>query len=113
VSKNDHWTEERLQAYLAGFNRVAISTTYVEPDSKHGPAAKNVDKEVYPRFRIHIHSKRRRFADPDGVSAKAAIDGLVKGGILRDDSSKYISEVTFTQELSTIEETVIEIWQIK
>lgn len=63
---------------------------------------------------IHIHSKRRREADADGVSAKAAIDGLVHGGILQDDSPKYVSNVSYSQskaESGEDEETIIEIWE--
>ncbi len=61
------------------------------------------------RVCIHIHSRRRRLADPDGISAKAAIDGLAEGGILIDDSAKYVKEVSFSQEKSETEETVIDI----
>ena len=59
------------------------------------------------RCSITIHSIRKRLADPDGISAKAAIDGLVHAGILRDDSCKYVSEVRFTQEQGKDEETII------
>lgn len=59
------------------------------------------------RASIHIHSKRKRLADPDGISGKAAIDGLVMAGVLVDDSCKYVSEVRFTQEQSKAEETII------
>ena len=61
---------------------------------------------------IHIHSKRKRLADPDGVSGKAAIDGLVHAGLLKDDSLKFIGEVTHSQEkISKLEseETIITI----
>ena len=61
------------------------------------------------RVRIHIHSKRWRLADPDGVSCKAAIDGLAEGGIFVDDSAKYVEKVSFSQEKSETEETVIDI----
>jgi hypothetical protein len=105
------WTEDEYQAYLATKNRAAVRTPDLESDSKHGPKTKNVDQEVHPRFRLHIHSKRRRLTDPDGISAKAAIDGLAKGGILRDDSAAYISAVTFSQEFSHLDETIIEVWQ--
>ena len=59
------------------------------------------------RCSISVHSKRKRLADPDGISAKAAIDGLVLAGVLVDDSCKYVSEVRFTQEQSKVEETII------
>jgi hypothetical protein len=105
------WTEDEYRAYLASKNRAAVRTPDLESDSKHEPTATNVDQEVHPRFRLHIHSRRRRLTDPDGISAKAAIDGLAKGGLLRDDSATYISAVTFSQELSKLDETIIEVWQ--
>lgn len=58
---------------------------------------------------IHIHSVRKRLADPDGVSAKAAIDGIVKSGLLADDNSEIIKSVTFTQEKGDPEKTIITI----
>lgn len=46
---------------------------------------------------IIIHSYRRRLADPNNINTKAAIDGIVKAGILTDDSPKQIKEVRFKQ----------------
>ncbi len=59
--------------------------------------------------RITVHSKRTRLCDPDGISAKAVIDGLVLGGLLRDDSAKCVKEVSFTQEVGE-DETIIDIF---
>lgn len=59
------------------------------------------------RCSIHVHSIRKRLADPDGVSAKACIDGLVLAGILADDSAKEVSKVTYSQEKNPEETTVI------
>lgn len=56
---------------------------------------------------LHIHSIRKRLADPDGISAKAAIDGLVLVGLFRSDSAKEIQEVTYSQEIGSPEQTVI------
>jgi len=57
------------------------------------------------RVSIEVVSYRSRLADSDGVSAKAAIDGLVAAGILRDDSAKEVSEVTYRQvKVGSIEE---------
>jgi hypothetical protein len=42
-------------------------------------------------------SYRSRLADADGISAKAAIDGLVMCGILADDSTKEIREIRYQQ----------------
>lgn len=58
-------------------------------------------KKSFKRFDtpvcIHIISRRNRLADPDGISGKAAVDGIVNTGILPDDSSKQIEEVTYKQ----------------
>ena len=58
---------------------------------------------------IHVHSIRKRLTDADGVSAKAAIDGLVLSGLLPDDSPKYVSKVSYSQEKGSKEETIITI----
>lgn len=47
---------------------------------------------------VHVHSIRNRLADPDGISGKAAIDGIVHAGVLPDDTAKQIKEVSFSQE---------------
>lgn len=62
--------------------------------------------------RITIHSFRKRLADPDGVSGKAAIDGCVKAGLLVDDSAKEVWEVRYRQSQSETERTVIEIEEV-
>ena len=50
------------------------------------------------QYDVHVHSIRKRLADIDGISAKAAIDGIVKSGLLEDDSAKQIRQIKFTQE---------------
>jgi hypothetical protein len=60
-----------------------------------------------------VHSRRRRLADPDGIDAKSAIDGLCRSGILEDDSAEYCDPPEYTQEKSTYEETIIELWIIE
>jgi len=67
---------------------------------------------VDQRKSLHVHSKRKRLADPDGISCKAVIDGLRKAGVFIDDSARYISEVSYSQKkvaASDDEETVITI----
>jgi hypothetical protein len=46
---------------------------------------------------ITVVSYRSRLCDADGISAKAAIDGLVMCGILADDTTKEIREVRYRQ----------------
>jgi len=92
-------------------NDHSLTNTTTNVESNSGDAS--VRKESFARFnsrvRIHIHSLRRRLADPDGISAKAAIDGLVKAGILKDDSAKEVAEITYTQEKGQQEQTIITI----
>lgn len=90
-------------------NNSSLSFTDLEPDISYGPPAKDESKEVDTRVCLRVHSKRRRLADPDGLYFKAALDGIVAGGILRDDSAKFIKEISFSQEISEVEETVIDI----
>jgi len=64
---------------------------------------------------IEIVSYRSRLADADGISAKAAIDGCVAAGILRDDSAKYVREVRYRQvkvQNETDEKTEIVITEV-
>ena len=56
---------------------------------------------------LHVHSIRKRLADSDGISAKAVIDGLIKAGVLIDDSPKYIKEISFSQEKGKKEKTIL------
>lgn len=53
-----------------------------------------MDKKVS----IYIVHYRHRKCDPGGISHKAAIDGIVDAGILRDDSAKEIEEIRERQE---------------
>lgn len=59
-------------------------------------------KKSLPRFntrvRITVVHRRYRLVDPDGLSIKAALDGLVKAKILADDSAKEIEEIRHRQE---------------
>lgn len=46
---------------------------------------------------ITVVSYRTRLADADGISAKAAIDGLVHAGIIADDGPAHVHEVRYRQ----------------
>ena len=111
------FTDEEYKAFIArleieGLHRAPVSPADVESNTNDESKTTHVDKAVCPRVRIRVHSKRRRLVDPDGVSAKWAIDGLVQGGLLADDSANHIESVTFTQELAEVEETVITVEEV-
>jgi hypothetical protein len=51
-------------------------------------------------------------ADVDNISGKAAIDGLRRGGILKDDNLRYVKKVSYTEEAGNPESTTITlIWE--
>ncbi len=109
------WTEEEVGQYLRKFKgqgRVAISSPDLEPDSSNAASPKDAGQKMDSKFRIAIHSRRRRLCDSDGLCAKFVIDGLTEGGILPDDNAKIVSGVSYSQEKSKIEETIIEVWGV-
>ena len=87
-----------------------ISLTDLESFIVHESLSENGFEALASQSSIHIHSKRKRLTDADGVSAKAAIDGAVHGGLLQDDSPEFVQEVSYSQAKSKDEETIIEIW---
>ena len=90
-------------------NRIAVSASDMEQNASDAPMAEKEATGSHPPYDIAVHSVRKRLADIDGISAKAAIDGIVKAGILPDDSAKYIKSITYTQEKGEPEKTIINI----
>jgi hypothetical protein len=58
--------------------------------------------EEVPRFcapvDVYVTHYRHRLADPQGASTKAAMDAIVRGGLLADDSPKEIREIRDRQK---------------
>jgi hypothetical protein len=96
-------------------NRVANNFTNLEQAISHEP----IQAGRYPTFDtlvdIRIVSYRTRLADADGISGKAAIDGLVHAGVIGDDSPKEVREVSYAQvkvKNKEGEKTVIQITRV-
>lgn len=70
----------------------------MESTSGDGTLAKERRPGLDKKCRLHVLCRRKRLADPDGISVKAAIDGLVEAGILRDDNAECVKEVSISQE---------------
>lgn len=92
---------------------IAHPDANLERFAKYAPMA----TEKMPRFDTPVYllctSYRKRLADTDGISYKAFIDGIVKAGILEDDSAKFVKEIRYKQFKTTGEEkTVIEIIEV-
>ena len=70
-----------------------------------------MEKKRYQRFdtpvNVHFHSLRRRLADADAISGKAALDAIVDYGILTDDSPEYVKAVSYSQEKTKGQEKTI------
>ena len=113
MPKGANWTDEQVKAYLANFNRAAIPVANLERAAHDAPKAKNARQKLGEVVRIKFHSKRKQLIDPDGLYSKAAIDGLTEGGILIDDSAAYVESVSYSQEKSEEEETIITIEAFK
>ena len=108
MKNRDQW-----EAYCeSNPHRVTFSLAHLEPHPCDAPMGKEKVKRLDTPCSIHVHSRRYRLADADGISAKAVLDGLVHAGILQDDSPEYVQSVTYSQEKipkSQNEETVITI----
>lgn len=101
----------------AGDPRTTDSPADVESDTRDDANAAQAAEGCDPSSRyglqfpvtIIVTSYRKGLCDADGISAKAAIDGLVHSGLLPDDSPEFVAEVRFRQVVSKDERTVIEV----
>jgi hypothetical protein len=89
----DARTRTHRPAEAVNHNHDPGQTADVELPVSRRRSRKNAGAAPFARASIEIVSYRVRLADADGVSAKAAIDGLVMCGVLADDTTKEISEI--------------------
>lgn len=96
-------------------DKATVPLTPLEQAASDESLGKEEHTPLASPCRLHIHSKRRRLVDCDGVSAKAAIDSLVLAGLLEDDGPSHIdTSISYSQEKVSkdeIEETMIFIYQ--
>lgn len=93
-------------------NRVAIPTSNMEPNTGDESMGKEKTEGLDSRVNIHVISYRARNHDPDGISSKAVIDGIVRRGLLSDDSAKEVKKVSYESHIckkGEVEKTIIEI----
>ncbi len=93
-------------------NRATLSAPDLESNISDEPLA----AEKAPRFtspvNIRVISYRNRNHDPDGISCKAVLDGIVRAGILADDSAKQVKKISYESIIvkkGEAEKTIIEI----
>ena len=95
-----------------GSDNSPLCSSDLESDTWDASLGQKKVKRFASRVNLHIHSIRKRLVDPDGVSAKAVIDGIVKTGILQDDSTEFINQVSYSQEKGKEEKTIITIIEV-
>lgn len=78
-------------------DRAAVRDAHLESDLSAAGLSKDAAPTFSSRVRIQFHHFRRRLADPDGLSVKAAIDALVASRILGGDTAQEVAEVSHIQ----------------
>lgn len=84
----------------------------MEPHPSDAPDGADRTPAFDAPVRITFHHRRSRLADMDGLSVKAAIDGLVEADVLADDSPEQVAEIVHRQTKGKPEETTIVIEEI-
>lgn len=88
-------------------NNTASSDADMESNFGDAPLGANEVAAFDSPVRITFIHTRKRLADIDGLSGKAAIDGIVALGILSNDSAQQVTEVRHRQIKGDREETKI------
>ena len=94
-------------------NRDTGADADVEPNSGDESVGQGEVTPFAAPVRITFNHIRRTLADPDGLSGKAVLDGIVKAGLLRDDSAKEITEVRHYQTKAQVEKTIVTIEEVE
>lgn len=91
-------------------NNTTVPTPALEQNSSDEPLAEKEAERLDTRVYITVRSYRKHKHDPDGISVKAVLDGIVRAGLLSDDSTKEVKSVKFESVITKEKEkTVIEI----
>ena len=90
-------------------NRAALSTADLEQNSGNAPVAEEKTARFDSLVNITVTSYRKAKHDPDGISVKAVLDGIVRAGILADDSTEQVKSIKFESIKSKEEKTLITI----
>jgi len=92
---------------LSNKDNASLSPSNLEQDIGNESLAEKEAERLNPRFNITVTSYRKRKHDPDGISAKAVLDGLVRRGLLKDDSTSEVNQITFKSEITKGDEKTI------
>jgi len=76
-------------------DKPAVPAADLEQGVSHEPLAKKQSIPFDSRVNITVTSYRKRKHDPDGISCKAVLDGIVQAGFIADDSTSEVNQITF------------------
>jgi hypothetical protein len=76
-------------------DRTAVSTAAAQRTERHASAKACQGYAISKRVSIEVYSFRVHSCDTEGPSVKAALDGIVNCGVIKDDSAKEIESVKF------------------
>ena len=80
-------------------DRASGKAADLERDFSNESVAKRKAAPFNSPVSIRIVSHRSRLVDPDNISGKAAVDGLVHCGLLRDDSPKEVASYRADEQI--------------
>lgn len=108
--------EQAISKYEAISNRDTSVLANRKPDTQVAaqlPVAIDESKTFTTPVRVSFHSIRQFACDSDAVWIKAALDGIIKAGVLPDDSKEWIPErPQCTEEIGKEEKTIITIEEV-
>lgn len=90
-------------------NRASVPAANMEQDTGNAPVAKENAAGFNSLVNITVTSYRKCKHDPDGISVKAVLDGIIRAGILADDSTEQVKSIKFESIKSKEEKTIITI----
>jgi hypothetical protein len=92
-------------------DRTSTAAAHMEQTACHEPLGEKEAPGYASPCHIVVSCLRKKLADVDGVSVKAALDGLVHSGLLADDKAEIVQSVFVRQAKAQEESTVIEVYE--
>ena len=109
------WTERDLRDYERRNKDSAPVRTANRKSVRSSDTQRALGNETdSPRFScidVQIHVTRRRGTDREATRIKAVIDGIVRGGVIKDDGDNEIKTIQVTKAKGSKEETIITVKQ--
>jgi len=119
MSTTEKWNIEQYKRYLEtgqapSPNHSAVQAPEPKPNHEHARLRAAKNNQLDKRVCIEVTLRGRRPWDADDIDCKAAIDGIRKSGLLRNDSPKEVAEVRLKPEITqTDDETVIDVYELE